>query len=498
MEQTASYSIVPSFDSESFIKLRLQLVCDGPTRHVNPKYYFTKSAIDLARGTVANMPILVHTYFDEDGNPVFGGHDMHLEIDGNENLRLIYDEIPIGLVPETCSYAVEEHDGKNFVCVDAYVWRKYANYALDVLLEREAVGLSIEITVDDQDYDVESDISTVNRFSYTGITLLGDDMVPAVSGAKATIDCAKKQHTEEYETIRRELSVLLNSATADNTEEVETVDENKQEVTATEETTAEESTAENASEETTNEQEEEAVVEEQAEETEEKEETEQKPEEEETEKDTKCALGSVLNSALANAVKGLCDPDNGVYFDLVDVDEAVGSAYVINWSDGQYYKCTFTVNGDSVTLNSNLVRQVICYRDAVSGEAPANTMTGFAAIAEQARKTEALTQEVEVLNSKLSAIETEKKVTEIQAAAGEFADLAELDEFKTLLNSASEIADVETFKEKCFALRGKHIKPEQLVASAGKTTGLRVPLPLNNTESKATDVLSRMIQAYKK
>ena len=127
-----TYEVDDSYDSDKFIKLRLRVMHDG----INPNNSnFVLENIDKAKPSIVNIPILAYCYFDEDGNPQFSTHAMHIEVNkvNEKQIRMIYDEVPIGLVPETCDYEVKEYNDRNYVYIDAFIWKNYSNYSQDVI-----------------------------------------------------------------------------------------------------------------------------------------------------------------------------------------------------------------------------------------------------------------------------------------------------------------------------------------------------------------------------
>lgn len=180
------YEVDDAYDSDRFIKLKLNVMHDGKNFNMSS---FSKKSIENAKSSIFNVPILAHTIFDDEGNPKFGGHDKHIEEDKNGNKKIIYDEIPIGLIPESTTYEIKLMDDKKYhLFVDAYVWKGYSNYAEDILNNKESVGLSMEIIVGKYSFDTKKSIFNITDYRYQGITLLGDDKTPAMQGANATFD----------------------------------------------------------------------------------------------------------------------------------------------------------------------------------------------------------------------------------------------------------------------------------------------------------------------
>ena len=179
----AKFEADETFDAERFIKLRVWVMHDG--KNLNGST-FSLNAIEDAKATLANIPILANVIKKEDGTYDFGGHDYEVGSDDEGNTVVTYLEQPIGVVPETNNYEIIEKDGKSYVVVDAYVWRGYSNKSSDLIEASEKFDVSMEVLVDE--YSIGKDKSfNIDKFKYTGITMLGTDKMPAMSGANAEI-----------------------------------------------------------------------------------------------------------------------------------------------------------------------------------------------------------------------------------------------------------------------------------------------------------------------
>ena len=184
-----SYSVDKNFASDQFLKLRLRVCHDGESPN---KTYFTKETMAEANKTLEYIPLLAHVYIDENGKPVIGAHDMHIEKDKlneGEN-RVIYDETPIGVVPSLAdnNCAIEEYNGKNHTFVDCYLWRDYANYAEQLVEDAENTKLSMEIDFPEEalSYDAANARYNISSYRYRGITLLNESLGTGMKDAMAT------------------------------------------------------------------------------------------------------------------------------------------------------------------------------------------------------------------------------------------------------------------------------------------------------------------------
>lgn len=184
-----SYSIDKNFDSDQFLKLRLRVCHDGESPN---KTYFTKETMQEANKSLEYIPLLAHVYIDDSGKPVLGSHDMHIEEDklNKGESRIIYDEIPIGVVPALADNhcTIEEYEGRNYTFVDCYLWRDYANYAEQLVEDAENVKLSMEIDFheDSLSYDAANERYNIASYRYRGITLLNEKLGTGMKDALAT------------------------------------------------------------------------------------------------------------------------------------------------------------------------------------------------------------------------------------------------------------------------------------------------------------------------
>lgn len=184
-----SYSVDKNFASDQFLKLRLRVCHDGESPN---KTYFTKETMAEANKTLEYIPLLAHVYTDENGKPVIGAHDMHIEEDKlNEGeSRVIYDETPIGVVPALAdnNCTIEEYEGRNHTFVDCYLWRDYANYAEQLVEDAENTKLSMEIDFPEESlsYDAANERYNISSYRYRGITLLNESLGTGMKDAMAT------------------------------------------------------------------------------------------------------------------------------------------------------------------------------------------------------------------------------------------------------------------------------------------------------------------------
>jgi hypothetical protein len=172
---------------------------------------FTKEALVDAEPTLKNIPILAYIKCtDEDLDKYdFDGHNTMTKIIETPNgykVEYKYLERPIGVIPETnnVTYEVGENGEEYCVC-DGYVWKSYSNEGYEIIKNSEYKSVSMEIREREGHYDQEDDYYDITKFTYQGITVLGDDVEPAIEGANLTkyssMDTYKEELQKLYEAI---------------------------------------------------------------------------------------------------------------------------------------------------------------------------------------------------------------------------------------------------------------------------------------------------------
>ena len=172
------------FDTERFAKVRLKVMHNGLNRNNSN---FNSDVIEAARPTLQNVPLLAFVKkTDGEEESDFAGHEFEIKITKDDELKYVYLGRPIGVIPESNNYEyVEDESGKKFVYVDAYVWKSYANEAYDILAKAGKKKVSMEVMV--EDYDYEDGFMDIKKYSYDGVCLLGDDVQEGMLGAKAEV-----------------------------------------------------------------------------------------------------------------------------------------------------------------------------------------------------------------------------------------------------------------------------------------------------------------------
>lgn len=223
------------FEDDRFRKAKVYVMHDGQNYNGS---IFQMNSIESAKDSIANIPILAFIKQQDgmDGSD-FAGHESEVVIDGSD-VKYRYLGRPIGVVPAIGNdYHYETIADKTYVVVNAYIWTDYANEALDILEnDGYSKSQSMEIRVDGGMYD-ECDNLNITQYRYTGLTILGDNVLPAMEGANIQLFSKDKhEFSDEYFSMVSELGKSLKEYTEKTESEVQDVEDVK---SVTEETVEE-------------------------------------------------------------------------------------------------------------------------------------------------------------------------------------------------------------------------------------------------------------------
>jgi len=213
MSIPSQYTKSQLFEADE-IKIPVEILVMHDKKNLNQSN-FELEAIELAKESIKNIPILGYVRKIEGSDSKdFAGHEMELTIkDGN--IKIVYLEKPIGVIPETNNYEYVEIDGKTFVKVTGYIWKEYLNEGYQVLLDNPEKSVSMEITVDD--YAINKDgVFDIKAYRYLGVTVLGDNYSPAMEGANMKVienfnTKFSNDFYEKVESLNQELKLEFNT-----------------------------------------------------------------------------------------------------------------------------------------------------------------------------------------------------------------------------------------------------------------------------------------------
>ena len=143
-----------------------------------------QEVMEAALPSFSNRPILGYIH-EVDGQWEFYGHNMHLDA----NDELVYDEIPVGVIPESCNARLEydEEKEKTYCVVNGLIYEEYSK-AAEILQREEECAVSVEISVKELSYNAAEKYLEIEKFSFTGVTILGktpegNDVLPGMQGS---------------------------------------------------------------------------------------------------------------------------------------------------------------------------------------------------------------------------------------------------------------------------------------------------------------------------
>ena len=149
---------------------------------------FTNDSIASASWSLGDIPILGFIKNISDTEKDFDEHNVEVVITEDSVQVNTLGRI-IGNIPKDNNYHYTYFPDKEemYVVVQGYLWAEYMNDALEIFKANNKKGISMEIIVDDGFLD-DDGIFCITKYRYLGICILGDDVQPAMAGAKITVD----------------------------------------------------------------------------------------------------------------------------------------------------------------------------------------------------------------------------------------------------------------------------------------------------------------------
>lgn len=157
-----------------------------------------KENMENALPSFKNRPILGYIH-EVDGQPEFRTHDMHLE-EGD----IVYDEVPVGIIPESCDAKLEYNEDKDRydVVVNGYIFEAYSK-AAEIIRREEQLYVSVELGIRELSYDAKERIMNIEDFFFSGVTILGkyedgSEVMPGMEGSNITLaDFTLNEHDKD-------------------------------------------------------------------------------------------------------------------------------------------------------------------------------------------------------------------------------------------------------------------------------------------------------------
>jgi len=166
-----------------------------------------KSVMTAALPSFSNRPILGYIH-EVDGKPEFYGHNMHVDDEGN----VVYDEVPIGVIPESCDAKLvyDKDKNKTYVEVKGYIFEEYSK-ASEILEREQECFVSVELSIRELSYDAKNKYLDIEDFFFSGVTILGKNdegeiVRPGMSGSNIKLaDFSKENNSMFSETNNEKL-----------------------------------------------------------------------------------------------------------------------------------------------------------------------------------------------------------------------------------------------------------------------------------------------------
>ena len=148
---------------------------------------FSESAIAENAWSLVDIPILGFVKKVNDEKNDFDGHNVEVVMT-DDDYKIRHLGRIIGNIPKENNYHYTYYPEKEelYVTVEGYLWVEYMNEALEIFKNNRQKSVSMEIVIDDGFFD-ERDIFCITKYRYLGICILGDDVNPAMEGAKITV-----------------------------------------------------------------------------------------------------------------------------------------------------------------------------------------------------------------------------------------------------------------------------------------------------------------------
>ena len=189
-------------NDSDFLKVTIMAIAEGKNKNHS---IFTLEGMKTNKDSFINKPILCAFPNQQIGD----NHNFDIVVDPEtgEPYQSFLDkksERPVGMIPESSNIRIENIDGKNWIVLDGYIWKKY-NYELvkDMLKKsngwsvRNNKNISVEIIVDDETTQMSDDgYEVFSNWTGNGITILADHVDPAIEGANISLDIKEKNFSK--------------------------------------------------------------------------------------------------------------------------------------------------------------------------------------------------------------------------------------------------------------------------------------------------------------
>lgn len=444
--------------------------------------YIDKETFEKCIKTIFNCPIVCN--YDRETDTL-GGHDMEPIRDSNGDLKLVNITTPVGCIPESAKIfwdTVEEDDGSihEYLCAEALLWKRQEAYQK---IKRDGcTAQSMEITV--KDGEMVDGVYEIYDFEFTAFALISVEPCFQSAALEFSKQDFKQQLAQMMLEIKESFSVVNSSLKVDintknySTEEggertldekmnliakygidkdqidfsIEdiTIDDLEQKLKSyTEASNTRSDISENAPTDETADSKTDTGTDEIF----------------KLESNFMDELIRVLESETIQYEWGEC-----VRYWFIDYDKDINTVYCWDAEDLLLCGFTYTVSGDSVTINyADKKRKKYEIVDFDEGEQASPVAQVFEMLKNKIRSNTELEAKYRTAADTIARMETElSELRRFKADAEEanirsakeevfarFDDLIGIEAFEALKENRDRY-DIETLEEKCFAIRGRN------------------------------------------
>lgn len=472
--------------NSSFDKGLLRICYTGENRN---KSFISREDLERCARTLPYVPVVGNYIRSEED---FGGHDVEIITTRDGELKMVNKTQPVGVVPADADIyfeTVEDSNGeaKEYLYTTVLLWKRQEAYKK--IKEEGTVSHSMEITV--KDGEMVDGVYHIHDFEFTALCLLGANVEPCFEDSSLEV-FTTSDFKMQFELMMNDFKQSFNLATTsieDNYSQDETLEEGGEEdleknkdVFTEEEVIKDESVEEEvfdteaelsedinpdeavSVDEAKSEAEFETISEEDNEE-----ELPKDEDEEDSEKDF--ALTGDISKALWESLYSADRIQDGEldwcrYF-FVDFDIEKGVVYFEDaLEDWKLFGCNYSMNGDNVVIDFDSKRRMkYSIVEFDEGTDTSNILSMYETIqkdseerAESKYETtiKQYEAELEELRSLKADLETTAEINARSEIIADFDDLIGVEEFTALCDNMLDY-DVDTFEEKCYAIRGRNI-----------------------------------------
>lgn len=184
--------------------------------------YISKETVERNLKTISNIPIIGEFSVEAEN---FKGHGGEVLITEEGEMNYIHTTSPLGVVPESADIYWENITDKEgvereYLVVDGiYMWNRYEKEVL--ALKEDEFGQSMEIEVDDYEFNEDENHIRIEDFSFSALCILGIDkngaerVKPAFDDAKI-ITYSKNNFKDELSEMLQLFTETLNETEGGN------------------------------------------------------------------------------------------------------------------------------------------------------------------------------------------------------------------------------------------------------------------------------------------